>query len=41
MEECEARDIFRSIAQAIFHCHQNNVIHRDIKMENVMILPNR
>lgn len=36
LEEPEARRIFRQLVEAIDHCHALNVIHRDLKMENVL-----
>ncbi len=29
--------IFRGIVEGIAYCHSKNVVHRDIKLENVMI----
>lgn len=29
--------IFGSLMKALHHCHQNNVIHRDVKEENILI----
>jgi tRNA A-37 threonylcarbamoyl transferase component Bud32 len=37
-EEC--RDIFKKICSSIKYCHSKNVIHRDIKMENILINKN-
>ncbi|KAI9474892.1 hypothetical protein BX667DRAFT_497767 [Coemansia mojavensis] len=37
MDESEARDIFKSIAETIQFCHQYSIIHRDIKLENVLL----
>jgi len=36
LEETEARNIFKQIADGINHCHNLNVIHRDLKLENVL-----
>ena len=35
--ENKAREIFKGIVEGIAHCHSKNVVHRDIKLENVMI----
>ena len=36
LEEPEAKSIFQKILEAIDHCHALNVIHRDLKLENVL-----
>eukprot|EP00003_Mantamonas_plastica_P002157 TRINITY_DN115_c0_g1_i2.p1 TRINITY_DN115_c0_g1~~TRINITY_DN115_c0_g1_i2.p1 ORF type:complete len:531 (-),score=209.30 TRINITY_DN115_c0_g1_i2:47-1639(-) len=33
----EARDYFRQICLGLAHCHDNEVSHRDIKLENVLV----
>ena len=35
--EPEARFIMRSISAGIAHCHGKNIIHRDLKCENIMV----
>jgi serine/threonine protein kinase len=35
--ETEARTLFRQLVSAIDHCHQAGVIHRDLKLENLLI----
>ncbi|EDV20975.1 uncharacterized protein TRIADDRAFT_31065, partial [Trichoplax adhaerens] len=35
--ESDASIYFRQILKAVNHCHQNNIIHRDIKPKNLMI----
>ncbi|KAJ3205985.1 serine/threonine-protein kinase KIN2, partial [Clydaea vesicula] len=35
MREREARFVFRQILSAIEHAHRNNVVHRDLKFENM------
>lgn len=35
--EPEARFIMRSISAGIAHCHSKNIIHRDLKCENIMV----
>ncbi|KAJ1672439.1 hypothetical protein EV182_007175, partial [Spiromyces aspiralis] len=37
LKEWEARYFFRQIVSAIDYCHSNCVIHRDLKLENVML----
>ncbi|CAI5461089.1 unnamed protein product [Closterium sp. Yama58-4] len=32
-----AADIFRQLVSAVAHCHSHGVIHRDIKLENVLL----
>jgi len=36
ISEDEARLIFKQIAEAMHHCHIFGVVHRDLKMENVL-----
>ena len=35
----EIRSIFKSIMKAVAYCHENGVIHRDIKLSNVLLSP--
>ena len=37
MPEDEVKIIFRQIVKAIDYCHNQNVAHRDIKLENVLL----
>ena len=37
LKKCEKRKIFFRICKAVRFCHLNGIIHKDIKMENIMI----
>jgi MAP/microtubule affinity-regulating kinase len=37
LPESEARHIFRQIVSAIEYCHIKNVVHRDVKLENILL----
>lgn len=38
--ENTARKYFRSILSAVDHCHMSNIVHRDIKLDNMLINEN-
>ena len=37
LTEKEARRFFRQIISAMDHCHLANVVHRDLKLENLLL----
>lgn len=38
MSEEHTKPIARCLANALLYCHTNRIAHRDIKLENVMVL---
>ena len=36
LSEDEAREIFAQLVSAIDYCHANRIIHRDLKLENIL-----
>lgn len=37
LSEREARYYFKQIVQAVDYCHKKNIVHRDIKIENLLL----
>lgn len=37
LSEQDARHFFRQIVSAVQYCHQNGVVHRDLKLENILL----
>ena len=40
LQEVEARGIFSQIVNALMNCHQRGIVHRDLKLENVLFKSN-
>jgi len=37
LSECEARRLFMQIASGVQCCHENGIVHRDMKCENILL----
>lgn len=37
LQEDEARSLFIQILDAVEYCHHKGVIHRDLKLENILL----
>lgn len=37
LEENEAKYIFKQIVYGLAHCHCRSVLHRDIKLDNILM----
>jgi len=37
LSESEARCVLRQISAGIAHCHSKDIVHRDLKCENIML----
>lgn len=37
LTEDHAKEIFKQLADAMYYCHRNNIIHRDLKLENCLM----
>jgi len=40
LKESEAKNIFKQLMKAVLYCHSKGIVHRDLKLENVMLCKN-
>ncbi|KAG8451150.1 hypothetical protein GDO86_003421 [Hymenochirus boettgeri] len=41
LNDNEARKFFRQIVSAVHYCHANGIVHRDLKLENILLDENK
>ena len=37
LDEEKGKIIFRQVVEGIGHCHENKILHRDIKLDNILL----
>ena len=37
LSEEEAKEFFRQLCDAVYYCHRDKLIHRDLKLENILL----
>ena len=37
LDETQAKFLFKQVAKGLAYCHRNRVLHRDIKLENLLL----
>ena len=37
LSEDQGRLIFRQVVEGVRHCHTNKILHRDIKLDNILM----
>jgi serine/threonine protein kinase len=38
LDENTSNNFFKQIVKGMLYCHQNNLIHRDLKLENILLV---